>query len=198
MDGRPTLRHPVEKAVDHLSRAFPLKTPEWSAWSATMRPARLEGTLGDQRHGNREGTGVWSRRAQGRNHAGRVHAPRPPCSMRAQASGCRARAKPSSTPAFNGAAVRSVGRRRTSRDLREVMFVDRDWRTIEGRWFTGGYDEIGLDVQARSHWQRTARARHRTHRAPGRQHRSVVPHLRSQPSVHAASRRHRSWYRVLP
>ena len=27
------------------------------------------------------------------------------------------------------------------------MFVDRDWRTIEGRWFTGAYDEIGLDVR---------------------------------------------------
>ena len=32
---------------------------------------------------------------------------------------------------------------------REVMFVDRDWRGIEGRWFTGGYDEIGTDVQLR-------------------------------------------------
>jgi quinohemoprotein amine dehydrogenase len=31
--------------------------------------------------------------------------------------------------------------------LREVMFVDREWRTMEGRWFTGGYDEIGLDVR---------------------------------------------------
>ena len=31
--------------------------------------------------------------------------------------------------------------------LREVMFVDRDWRVMEGRWFTGGYDEIGMDVQ---------------------------------------------------
>ena len=27
------------------------------------------------------------------------------------------------------------------------MFVDRDWRTIEGRWFTGAYDEIGLDLR---------------------------------------------------
>jgi hypothetical protein len=33
--------------------------------------------------------------------------------------------------------------------FREVMFVDRDWRGIEGRWFTGGYDEIGMDVQLR-------------------------------------------------
>ena len=31
--------------------------------------------------------------------------------------------------------------------MREVMFVDRDWRQIEGRWFTGGYDEVGLDVR---------------------------------------------------
>ena len=43
-DGRPPdTRHPSEKAVDHLAQAFPLKTPEWSAWSATMRPARLDG-----------------------------------------------------------------------------------------------------------------------------------------------------------
>jgi quinohemoprotein amine dehydrogenase len=30
--------------------------------------------------------------------------------------------------------------------LREVMFVERDWRRVQGRWFTGGYDELGLDV----------------------------------------------------
>jgi quinohemoprotein amine dehydrogenase len=27
------------------------------------------------------------------------------------------------------------------------MTLDRDWRTLSGRWFTGGYDELGLDVQ---------------------------------------------------
>jgi quinohemoprotein amine dehydrogenase len=44
-DGRPPdTRHPVEKAVDHLAQAFPFKTPEWAAWSANMRPARLDGT----------------------------------------------------------------------------------------------------------------------------------------------------------
>ena len=31
--------------------------------------------------------------------------------------------------------------------LREVMMVDRDWRTMSGRWFTGGYDEMGVDIQ---------------------------------------------------
>ena len=26
------------------------------------------------------------------------------------------------------------------------MSIDRDWRRMEGRWFTGGYDEVGLDI----------------------------------------------------
>ena len=50
-------------------------------------------------------------------------------------------------------------------DLREVMFVDRDWRTIEGRWFTGGYDEIGIDVKLERVGSETRGARHRSHGA---------------------------------
>ena len=43
-DGRPPdNRHPMEKALAHLVPAFQLRTPEWAAWSATARPARLEG-----------------------------------------------------------------------------------------------------------------------------------------------------------
>jgi quinohemoprotein amine dehydrogenase len=30
--------------------------------------------------------------------------------------------------------------------IREVMFIDRGWQSIEGRWFAGGYDELGLDI----------------------------------------------------
>ena len=29
-------RHPMDKAVAHLSEAFPLETPDWTDWSATM------------------------------------------------------------------------------------------------------------------------------------------------------------------
>ena len=44
-DGRqPDTRHPSEKAVDHLSQAFPLQTPEWASWSATKRSPRIDGT----------------------------------------------------------------------------------------------------------------------------------------------------------
>ncbi len=44
-DGRPPdNRHPMDKALGHLKSAFPLTTPEWSAWAATMRSPRIDGT----------------------------------------------------------------------------------------------------------------------------------------------------------
>jgi quinohemoprotein amine dehydrogenase len=33
----------MDKAFDQLSKAFPLRTPEWASWSAPLRPPRLEG-----------------------------------------------------------------------------------------------------------------------------------------------------------
>jgi len=32
-------------------------------------------------------------------------------------------------------------------DWREVLFVERDWKQMWGRWFTGAYDETGIDVK---------------------------------------------------
>ena len=145
-DGRPPdVRQPVEKAVDHLAGAFPLKTPAWSAWSATMRPARLEGRWAIT--GTEIGKG-------------------PVFGVVELKSGTKPDEFSSTTTLFyartgervsrTGEAIIYTGfqwRGRSSvagddnRDLREVMFVDRDWRTVEGRWFTGAYDEIGLDVR---------------------------------------------------
>jgi quinohemoprotein amine dehydrogenase len=143
-DGRPPdTRHPVEKAIDHLARAFPLKTPEWAAWSATMRPARLEGTWAIS--GRELGKGA----IYGR--------------MVVKASGADEftteitviNAATGERTSRTGQAIVYTGyqwRGRSSQsgapdhDLREVMFVDRNWRRIEGRWFAGGYDELGVDV----------------------------------------------------
>src|ERR1043165_500218 len=30
--------------------------------------------------------------------------------------------------------------------MREVLFVEPGWQEMSGRWFAGGYDEIGMDV----------------------------------------------------
>ena len=146
-DGRPPdTRHPVEKAIEHLSKTFPLKTPEWAAWSATMRPARLEGT--------------WALRAteagKGDAYGRMVLTPVAGAADEFTTEITYIYARTGERVTRTGRATIYTGfqwRGRSSAAgtpdtaLREVMFVDRDWRTIEGRWFTGGYDEIGLDVR---------------------------------------------------
>ena len=156
-DGRPPdTRHPVEKAIDHLSKAFPLKTPEWSSWAATMRPARLEGTWTVT--GSQTGKGPVYGRVQLRavpnatdeftTEMALVYAR---TGERVTRTGqaivytgyqWRGRSAPSAAPSTGDGGSTAEGDA-----LREVMFVDRDWRTIEGRWFTGSHDEIGLDVK---------------------------------------------------
>jgi quinohemoprotein amine dehydrogenase len=145
-DGRPPdTRQPVEKAVDHLATAFPLKTAAWSAWSATMRPARLEGRWTVS--GTQTGKGPVYGHVE-------IKAGATPDEFTTAIALFDARTGERVTR--TGQAIIYTGfqwRGRSSvaeddtLDLREVMFVDRDWRTIEGRWFTGAYDEIGLDVR---------------------------------------------------
>ena len=146
-DGRPPdNRHPMDKALDHLKSAFPLVTPEWSAWSATKRTPRIEGVWAIS--GQEPGMGPFF---------GQV-------TIAANASSPDEFTTASSyTYARNGRKVERKGRaliytgfqwrgRSTvggddATSLREVMTVDRDWQTIAGRWFTGSYDETGADVQ---------------------------------------------------
>ena len=151
-DGRPPdNRHPMDKALDHLKGAFPLATPEWSAWSATKRTPRIEGVWAIS--GHEPGTGPFF---------GQVtiaaNAPAGDNSTQDEFT-----TESSFTYARTGRKVERKGRvviytgfqwrgRSTiggddATSLREVMSVDRDWQSIAGRWFSGSYDEMGADVQ---------------------------------------------------
>jgi quinohemoprotein amine dehydrogenase len=144
-DGRPPdNRHPMDKALAHLKSAFPLKTPEWTAWSATMRRPRIEGAWALSGYEVSEGPLF-----------GRVV-------IAAGASPDEFTTTTTFTYTKSGRTVSRTGRAmiytgfqwrgRTTvggddnTSLREVMFVDRGWQSITGRWFTGAYDELGIDV----------------------------------------------------
>ena len=148
-DGRPPdTRHPSEKAIDYLSKAYPFDTPAWAAWSTTKRSPRIEGTWA------LTGFEVGKGAVYGRVVIAPV--PNTPDEFTSETTFTYAR---------SGEQVKRTGRvtiytgfqwrgRSTTGAAdapvyREVMFVDRDWRGIDGRWFTGGYDEIGMDVQLR-------------------------------------------------
>ena len=144
-DGRPPdLRQPVEKAIDHLASTFPLKTNEWNAWSATMRPARIEGTW--SLSGSEPGKGaIYGKVTIARDGNA-------PDEFTTTATYKYAKTGESVTRTGRSIVYTGFqwrGRSSAGTDdstLKEVMSVDRDWRTISGRWFGGGYDELGIDV----------------------------------------------------
>jgi len=134
----PDTRHPMDKAIAHLTSAFPLVTPEWSGWAATMRPPRLEGrwALSGYEAGKGPVYGTVTITPQG--DAGDFTT------------------ETSFTYGHGGKTVTRAGRsivytgfqwRGKSDDYREVLAIDRDWRHARGRWFTGAYEEFGVDVQ---------------------------------------------------
>jgi len=142
----PDLRHPSEKAVDFLAQSYGLETKEWAEWSAAVRPARLDGTWalsgwepgkgaifgkvvlaaagGATDEFTSQITYTYARTGQSVTRSGRVSV----------YTGFQWRGRSTAGGAEDTA-------------LREVMFVERDWSKIEGRWFTGGYDELGTDVK---------------------------------------------------
>jgi len=137
---------PMDVAVAHLSKVFPLRTPDWAAWSATMRPARIEGEW--VLSGTEPGRGAFSGRltiakspngddefttkATYRYARGGATVTRDGKAMVYTGFQWRGRSSEAGTPADSA--------------WREVMFIEPGWQEISGRWFRGGYDEFGMDV----------------------------------------------------
>ena len=144
-DGRPPdNRHPMDKALAHLKGAFPMKTAEWAAWSANVRRPRIEGTWALSGYEATEGPVV-----------GRVQIAAGAGPDEFTTTTTFTYTKSGRTVSRTGRAIVYTGfqwRGRTTvgtddaTSLREVMFIDRGWQSITGRWFTGAYDEIGIDV----------------------------------------------------
>lgn len=142
-DGRPPdNRHPMDKAIQHLSAAFPLRTPEWSAWSANLPRHQLSGRWALS--GYQAGKGPFYGEYVVRQEESAIV-------TEARFTWARTGAKEER----KGKAILYTGYQWRGRNaaanpdssLREVMFVERDQKEIWGRWFTGGYDEVGLDVR---------------------------------------------------
>jgi quinohemoprotein amine dehydrogenase len=130
----------MDKAIAHLATAFPLVTPEWSAWSAMMRPPRLQGTFALT--GNELGKGPIFGQVT-------VTSPGGTDTGDFTTETTMTYARTGKTITRRGRAIVYTGFqwRGKSDEFREVIAVDRDWRHASGRWFSGAYEEIGADVR---------------------------------------------------
>ncbi len=134
--------HPMDEAIDHLSEAFPLETPEWSAWSASMRAPRLAGTW--MLAGFEPGKGILFGTVE-------VSEGDAPGEFRTSAEYAYAEtgrqvSRSGQSIVYTGYQWRGRSNPGAPDELREVMTVSRGWQEMTGRWFTGAYDELGPDV----------------------------------------------------
>jgi len=141
--------HPMDLAIGHLSRAFPLDTPEWKTWSAAMRPAPLTGNW--ILSGYEVGRGA----LYGRLTITPVPGTTDEFTTRATyrfASGGAPIVREGRSVVYTGHQWRgrsSSGSSVADSAWREVLSVEPGWQEMSGRWFRGGYDEFGIDVTAR-------------------------------------------------
>ena len=145
-DGHPPdNRHPMDKALEHLEKTLPLTTAEWSAWSASMQAPKLVGRWAI----------VGSQAGKGPIY-GQVTVTADPSAPDTFDTETRYTvARSGETITRTGKALVYTGYQWRGRGAsagsdapwREVMFVERDWTQMWGRWFTGAYDETGIDVK---------------------------------------------------
>ena len=144
-DGRPPdNRHPMDKVIPKLTSDLALKTPEWSTWAANMRIPKLAGRWAFS--GYQAGRGAYYGETT-------IMATAKDDEFTTETR--YVRAKTGETVTRQGKALVYTGFQWRGRSFeggadkdgwREVMFLDRNQRELTGRWFTGGYDETGIDV----------------------------------------------------
>jgi quinohemoprotein amine dehydrogenase len=166
-DTPPDTKHPMDKAVAYLAKTYPLNTPEWAAWSAALEPARLAGRWALSGHAIGKGPvyGTVTITADPTTADGFTTETQYTIARTGQTitrkgkaivyTGFQWRGKgsdtgPASTTASaggGGAAPAATNAPDTATVWRETMFIERTKREMWGRWFSGAYDELGIDVK---------------------------------------------------
>jgi quinohemoprotein amine dehydrogenase len=139
---------PMDKARDVLSRNFPLVSAEWTSWAAAMRTPKLAGRWAIA--GYQIGRGAVFGQLTITDRAGVADGFTTEGKFTYSRTGETVSRK-SRAVVYTGFQWR--GRSADAPDdpgtWREVEFIERNGRQITGRWFTGAYDETGIDITLR-------------------------------------------------
>ena len=137
-DRPPDERHPIERALEHLEKALPFVTSEWSAWSAAMQSPKLAGRWAVV--GSQVGAGpIYGVVTVAADASA-------PDTFTTEIRYTVARTGESVTRSGKAFVFTGYQWRGRATDWRETLFVERDWKQMWGRWFSGAYDETGIDV----------------------------------------------------
>ncbi len=145
--------YPIDTIIDYLSKEQPLMTPEWKAWKATMAPPKLAGTWSVSGYqagkGKAYGTLTIAATAVPDEFTTKLELYFPATDVTLSRTGkslvytgysWRGRETATTKPAPSA----DPGNNPT--EWREAMMVSPDANSMKGRWFWGGYQELGIDV----------------------------------------------------
>ena len=175
--------HPMDRIITHLSAQFPLRTADWTA--GRPRCSRRCWPAAGRSAGSAPGKGAI---------VGQVVIaadPAMPDTFTTETRFTFVRTGESVTRkgravVYTGFQWRGRGTVAAGEDVwREVLAVDRTRREMSGRWFTGAYDELGIDVRLDQACGRSRRARLERRQPQDRRAAHRRPPLRREPASEA-------------
>lgn len=139
-------RQPMDKVIAYLAKTYPLITPEWTAWTAAAGSVSLAGRWAVKANvpGKGPAFGEMTVTADAAS----------PDSYTTSTTLKIARTGESLTRTGKGLVYtgyqwrgRDADSARPDDPWRQVMLLERNRTEMSGRWFTGAYDETGVDVK---------------------------------------------------
>lgn len=140
----PPQRDPADIAVEYFSRVNQLNSPAWASWRASMKPPKLAGKW--LVYATQPGKGKFVGEMT-------IESVTPDeftttATLTSLTNGAKQTLK-GKTVVYTGYAWRGRSASSSLPDVRQVMAVSRDGKTVEGRWFWGDYQEFGFNVTLR-------------------------------------------------
>jgi quinohemoprotein amine dehydrogenase len=139
-------RQPMDKAIEFLAKTYPLVTPEWTAWSAAATPASLAGRWAVTANVPGKGPAFGEMTITNDSSAQDAFATRTTLTIPRTGETLTRTGKGLVYTGFQWRG-RGFDQGKPDDPWREVMFVERDRANMWGRWFSGAYDELGMDVK---------------------------------------------------
>jgi quinohemoprotein amine dehydrogenase len=139
-------RQPMERIVEHLSKAYPLNTSAWSDWTAARQAPLLTGrwALSGYVAGKGPIFGFVTITADPKDADTFLTETKYAFARSGETVTRKGRSVVYAGFQWRGRSALSTPNAET---WREVMFVERAQKEMWGRWFGGGYDELGIEVK---------------------------------------------------
>lgn len=146
VEGDADKRQPMERIVEHLSKAYPLKTSEWTDWAVARQTPMLTGRWAVSGYAAGKGPffGVMTVTGDAKDPDVFVTESRYTFARTGETASRTGRSVVYAGFQWRGRSSLSTA---ASDMWREVMILERTQKEMSGRWFGGGYDELGMDVK---------------------------------------------------